>query len=219
MTRPSEVTRERILKAAERLFAARGYEGTSIRAIVTKARVNQAAVNYHFTGKDGLYREVLHAAFHALTERQIAHGAQATTRSREEVLIDFVRDQLRPLSARDELSRHIRLFNWEAVQPTAIFRKLVSEEATPFMNVAVDLVRRFLPTADQRVLLMAAIWLIGQCHIFVRNREQLAAPPVALALEGPAVEELARHICRWAAAGLAAGSLPAVPPAPTGNPL
>ena len=56
MTRPSDITRERILKAAERLFADRGYEETSIRAIVTKARVNQAAINYHFGGKDGLYR-------------------------------------------------------------------------------------------------------------------------------------------------------------------
>ena len=41
MTRSSDITRERILKAAERLFAERGYEETSIRAIVAKARVNQ----------------------------------------------------------------------------------------------------------------------------------------------------------------------------------
>ena len=47
MTRPSHITRTRILKAAERLFADRGYEETSIRAIVAKARVNQAAINYH----------------------------------------------------------------------------------------------------------------------------------------------------------------------------
>ena len=50
MTRPSDITRERILKAAERLFADRGYEETSIRAIVTKARVNQAA-NWAWAGK------------------------------------------------------------------------------------------------------------------------------------------------------------------------
>jgi AcrR family transcriptional regulator len=55
MTRPSDITRERILKAAERLFADRGYEETTIRAIVAKARVNQASINYHFGGKDGLY--------------------------------------------------------------------------------------------------------------------------------------------------------------------
>ena len=77
MTRPSEVTRDRILKAAERLFAERGYEGTSIRAIVARARVNQAAINYHFEGKEGLYREVLRAAFRGLTEHQLASAAQS----------------------------------------------------------------------------------------------------------------------------------------------
>ena len=48
MTRPSEITRERILNAAERLFADRCYEEISIRAIVAKVRVNQDAINYHF---------------------------------------------------------------------------------------------------------------------------------------------------------------------------
>lgn len=203
MTRPSEITRERILKAAQRLFAERGYEATSVRAIVAKARVNQAAINYHFAGKDGLYREVLRAAFRALTEHQLAHAEEAKTMSREKALAEFVRDQLRPLLARDEISRHIRIFNWEAVRPTAVFRKLMSEEAAPFMGLAVDLVRRFLPEADQRTLMVAAVWLIGQCSIFVRNREQLANPPVSLALDEAAVERLAKLISAWAVAGLA----------------
>ena len=55
------------MKAAERLFAEHGYESTSIRAMVAKARVNQADINYHFAGKEGLYREILRAAFRALT--------------------------------------------------------------------------------------------------------------------------------------------------------
>jgi AcrR family transcriptional regulator len=202
MTRPSEITRERILKAAERLFAERGYEATSVRAIVAKARVNQAAINYHFAGKDGLYREVLRAAFRALTQHQLVHAEEAKAMSREKALAEFVRDQLRPLLARDEISRHIRIFNWEAVRPTAVFRKLMSEEAAPFMGLAVDLVRRFLPEADQRTLMVAAVWLIGQCNIFVRNREQLANPPVSLALDEAAVERLAELVSAWAVAGL-----------------
>ena len=203
MTRPSEITRDRIIKAAERLFAERGYEGTSIRAIVAKARVNQAAVNYHFAGKEGLYREVLRAAFRALTEDQLAHAEEAKSMSREEAVAAFVRRQLRPLMTRDEVSRHMRIFNWEAVQPTAAFRKLLSEEAAPFIGLAVELVRRFLPGADQRTLSIAAVWLIGQCSIFVRNREQLANPPVGLALDETGIERLADLVGRWAAAGLA----------------
>jgi AcrR family transcriptional regulator len=202
MTRPSEVTRERILKAAERLFAERGYDATSVRAIVAKARVNQAAINYHFEGKDGLYREVLRAAIRALTENQLAHAREISAMSREEALAAFIRRQFHPLTARDEYSRHMRIFNWETVRPTPVFRSLVSEEAAPFMGLAADLVRRFLPGADHRTAMVAAIWLIGQCSVFLRNREQLAEPPMNLVLDDAAVEWLAQSITRWVISGL-----------------
>jgi AcrR family transcriptional regulator len=202
MTRPSEVTRERITKAAERLFAERGYDGTSIRAIVAKARVNQAAINYHFDGKDGLYREVLRTAFRAMTEDQLAHAAEVKTMTREEALREFIRRQLHPLMGRDEYSRHMRIFNWETVRPTPVFRSLVSEEAAPFMGLAADLVRRFLPGADPRTVTVASIWLIGQCSVFLRNREQLAQPPIGLVLDDEAVEWLADLIGGWLIAGL-----------------
>lgn len=67
-TRPAEYTRNLIIKAAVSLFAEKGFERSSVRDIVTKARVNQAAINYHFKGKDGLYSEVLKIAFESLTE-------------------------------------------------------------------------------------------------------------------------------------------------------
>jgi AcrR family transcriptional regulator len=202
MTRPSDITRERIMKAAERLFAERGYDATSIRAIVAKARVNQAAINYHFDGKDGLYREVLRAAFRALTEQQLEHADEMKAMSREAALTEFIRRQLRPLLGRDEYSRHMRILNWETVRPTAVFRKLLSEEAAPFMGLAVELVRRFQPEADQRTLVAAAVWLVGQCSVFLRNREQLADPPLGLALDEEAVEWLAQLVSRWATGGL-----------------
>ena len=203
MTRPSEVTRERILKAAERLFAERGYDATSIRAIVAKARVNQAAINYHFDGKDGLYRDVLRAAFRSLTAEQLEHADEMKSMSREDALHEFIRRQLRPLAGRDEASRYMRIVNWETVRPTPVFRKLVSEEAAPFMGLAVELIRRFQPDADQRTLMAAAIWLLGQCSVFLRNREQLADPPMGLVLDEASVGWLAEAISRWASGGLA----------------
>ena len=190
------------MKAAERLFAERGYDATSIRAIVAKARVNQAAINYHFDGKDGLYREVLRAAFRALTEQQLEHADEMKAMSREAALAEFIRRQLRPLLGRDEYSRHMRILNWETVRPTAVFRKLLSEEAAPFMGLAVELVRRFQPEADQRTLTAAAVWLVGQCSVFLRNREQLAEPPLGLALDEKAVEWLAQLVSSWATGGL-----------------
>ena len=79
---PSEITRERILKTAARLFADRGYEATSIRTIATKANVNQAAINYHFKSKDGLYGEVLRKALRGLTEYQLSHAQETQAMSR-----------------------------------------------------------------------------------------------------------------------------------------
>jgi AcrR family transcriptional regulator len=190
------------MRAAERLFAESGYDGTSIRAIVAKAKVNQAAINYHFDGKDGLYREVLRVAFRALTEHQLEHAEELKSMSREEALSQFVRRQLQPLLGRDEYSRHMRIFNWETVQPTTVFRNLVAEEAAPFLGLSADLVRRFMPEADQRTVTVAAVWLLGQCSVFVRNREQLAEPPVALVIDEEAVEWLSATISHWVVAGL-----------------
>jgi AcrR family transcriptional regulator len=202
MTRPSDITRERILKAAQSLFADHGYKDTSVRAVITKARVNQAAINYHFGGKDGLYREVLRAAIRALTEHQIAHAEEMKGLPREEALAEFIKYQLRPLTARDQINRHYRIINWETLRPTVVYRKLVSEEATPFLDLALDLMRRFMPKADQSTLMMAAIWLMGQCAVFIRHREQLANPPVSLDLNEVAVERLTKLVSSWVLTGL-----------------
>ena len=54
-------TRERLLAAAERMFAERGFEGVSVREIVAAADANLGAVTYHFGGKDGLFAEVINS--------------------------------------------------------------------------------------------------------------------------------------------------------------
>ena len=202
MTRPSDITRERILKAAQSLFADHGYKDTSVRAVITKARVNQAAINYHFGGKDGLYREVLRAAFRALTEHQLAHAEEMKRLPREEALAEFIKYQLRPLTARDQINRHYRIINWETLRPTVVYRELVSEEATPFLTLAVDLMRRFMPEADQSTLVLAAIWLMAQGTVFIRHREQLANPPISLDLNEAAVERLTKLVSSWLLTGM-----------------
>ena len=52
-------TRERILDAAGRLFAERGFDGTSLRAITTAAGVNLAAVHYHLGSKEALLAAIV----------------------------------------------------------------------------------------------------------------------------------------------------------------
>ena len=204
MTRPSEYTRQNIMKAATALFAERGYDGTSIRAIVSKARVNQAAINYHFDGKDGLYREVLSTAFRALTEQQLADLKRLEDMPREEALRSFVHQQLRPLLARDQMSRYIRIFAWENVRPSKVLTNFVSTGAMPFLASATELVRRFLPadTSDQDAM-CAAISLMGQCSVFVRNREQFTKPPFNLKIDEAFVARVTDFISDLALKGMA----------------
>lgn len=59
-----ESTRERILKAAERIYAASGFHGMSLREVTLLAGVNLAAVNYHYGSKDKL--------IHAIADRRLA---------------------------------------------------------------------------------------------------------------------------------------------------
>ncbi|MGJ8657853.1 MAG: TetR/AcrR family transcriptional regulator [Akkermansiaceae bacterium] len=52
-------TKGRILLAAQRLFADRGFESVSLRKITTEALANVAAVNYHFGSKEALIDELI----------------------------------------------------------------------------------------------------------------------------------------------------------------
>jgi AcrR family transcriptional regulator len=56
-------TAERLLDAAERIFAEQGVEAASVRAITQAAGANVAAVSYHFGSKQDLV--------HALLERRV----------------------------------------------------------------------------------------------------------------------------------------------------
>ena len=52
-------TLDRILIAAEQLFAEYGFDGTTLRQITRQAKVNLAAVNYHHGDKESLYLEII----------------------------------------------------------------------------------------------------------------------------------------------------------------
>src|SRR5262245_57738178 len=127
VTRASKATREKIIKAASRAVARNGYDGASIRTIVAAADVNQAAINYHFGSKDGLYRAVLQAALLALMNDDGARPGEGAL-SREAALRRFLRQQLRPMISGDELSAYVRIFSWETLKPSPIFRKFMRSE-------------------------------------------------------------------------------------------
>lgn len=94
MNSSSSSTQERILAAAEALFAQRGFDGASLRQLTAAAGVNLAAVNYHFGSKDKLVEQVFRRRLDALNGQRLAAlervaGRASTTL--EEVLEAYIR--------------------------------------------------------------------------------------------------------------------------------
>ncbi len=59
-TRDREATRQKLLKAAIKVFAAHGYEGATTRAIAEEAGVAEALIQRYFNGKQGLLIASMH---------------------------------------------------------------------------------------------------------------------------------------------------------------
>jgi len=64
-------TKDRILGAAEELFAQYGFAGTSLRQVTSRADVNIAAVNYHFGSKENLVNEVFRRRMDVMTGHRL----------------------------------------------------------------------------------------------------------------------------------------------------
>lgn len=58
-TRDAAATRRALLEAARELFAAVGYDATTVRAVADRAGVNQALLFRHFGNKEGLFAEAI----------------------------------------------------------------------------------------------------------------------------------------------------------------
>ncbi|WP_414707333.1 TetR/AcrR family transcriptional regulator [Rudaea sp.] len=90
-------TKQRILGAAEVLFARHGFAGASLRQVTSAAHVNLAAVNYHFGSKENLINEVFRRRLDELNAQRLQALSAARTRSSltlESVLAAFVRPAL-----------------------------------------------------------------------------------------------------------------------------
>jgi AcrR family transcriptional regulator len=54
-----QATRAHLIEVATRLFAAHGYDGTSIEAVLAESGVSRGSLYHHFAGKDALFQAVL----------------------------------------------------------------------------------------------------------------------------------------------------------------
>jgi AcrR family transcriptional regulator len=106
-------TRERILQAAEGLFAEHGFDAVSMRDITALANVNLAAVNYHFGSKQALLGEVFAIRANALVSERLklleALPRDRNGRPRLEAAIEaFLRPSLE-MSRQPGGAHHMRL--------------------------------------------------------------------------------------------------------------
>lgn len=90
---PTE-SKRRILDAAERAFALRGYEGARLRDIAQEAGVHHALLHHYYGDKRGLFREVVQRALSKVSlsnfsQLSASDGLSATTRALVSTLVDF----------------------------------------------------------------------------------------------------------------------------------
>ena len=94
---PSSATKDRILDAAEALFSLHGFAATSLRRITAEAKVNLAAINYHFQSKEALILAVILRKIGPINRRRIEMLDQFEAESSHPVLEDILRAFLEPL--------------------------------------------------------------------------------------------------------------------------
>ncbi len=205
------MTRERLFEAAITEFSERGYAGASVRQICHRAKANLAAIKYHFGSKDGLYREVLRAATAAFAQQQELDDDAVAAPDREEAVRLLIRQQLMVLLRKDKTTRYLRLFAWENISPSPVFREFVASERIPILSLADKVVRMFLPPSVPREeVLVATIWLLNQTAPFIRSHQLLSRSPFNMKIDRPFIDRLANNLAGLAIGGLVAqGSISA----------
>src|SRR5947209_7616701 len=146
-----ESTREGLIKAAIAVFSAKGFEAGSVREITQTANANQAAINYHFGGKEGLYREVLKASIQAFAELSPLDADRLAAMDGPRAVETFIRTQLKALNRRDQLGRFMRIFTWETLTRSQVFTDFLAKEKLPIFGIAELVVRKFLPAETEAV--------------------------------------------------------------------
>ena len=110
------LTRDTILAAATRQFAARGYAGAGVDRIAREAGLNKAMIYYHFGSKAGLYRAILRELFEPAGEQAQAILARpCLPEAKLDALVAmiagrvFARPELPPIMMREiaEGARHL----------------------------------------------------------------------------------------------------------------
>lgn len=203
-------THERILGAAERLFAEKGYEGTSIRDITAEADCNVAAVNYHFGGKDNLYIATFRRLLVDLRDRRINSMVRdmgaVDDPTLEYFLESFANAFLEPLVEGGRGRLFLSFFANEMMDahlPPGLF---FDEMVRPLIQVTNEGLIRTGPPLAPETALLCMMSIVGQLLHTYKALPYFSSP------EGPHMvptdlSDHVRHVVQFSAGGIRACAL------------
>jgi AcrR family transcriptional regulator len=128
-------TADRILDAAEYLFAEHGFAGTAVRDIAARVSLNPASLYNHFPGKQDLYAAVLDRGLRPVFEMLSNLAASDWSPARDERAIDMIVEHF---AARPMLAR---LLHQEALAGGDNIARLAGRWMGPIYEQAVEALR------------------------------------------------------------------------------
>jgi AcrR family transcriptional regulator len=198
-------TRSRLLEAAGRVFAERGYDRATAREICELARVNPAAVNYHFGGKEQLYAEAVREADSRLLDRKALTAILEADTTPEMKIEELFSAILHSLLDPEPSAWYAKLFVREMVTPTKALQEVLDQRVRPNMLLFRRLVAQImdLPVEHPSVI-RGSTSAFSQCMFLFQNRQILETLMPELGLDIPQVADLAHHITLFSLGGLQA---------------
>lgn len=207
----STYTRARILEAAERLFASKGHEKTSLREITAEAGVNLAAVNYHFGSKEGLIQAVHQQQLDSLNQERLAALELLETQAAGNPieagrLIDaFFRPLLQHVLRRNEARcPPVPLSEPPLSDPNSFPRALLASHATSATTRFLAALDRTLPGLSRQESLWRYHFMLGACAAAIASMDGLLLALNPLHAEPADLDDLCERLTVFLAGGLTA---------------
>ena len=209
-----EDTRQRLLDAAEALFAEHGLISTSLRAITTQAGANLAAVHYHFGSKDALIRAVLMRRLDPLNAERCRRlevlDALGEAVSVERALAAFISPALDLRGAGVAGERFTCLLGRVQLEGDEGLRCFMRERYAPVMERLQAVLARTLPELPAEELRWRLHFTLG---VLSFTYASLAPRVPVTALDAEDGQWLQEQLIQFLAAGLRAFSVVARAPA------
>src|SRR5580704_294162 len=168
LTESGESMREKLIQSAERLFAARGFDGVSVRDIANDAKVNSALIGYYFRGKEGLLAEVYMRHCEPLKRERARILAQYSENGRvptlEEVIEAFVRPSLQAGQASEEGRSFSRLRAILSAENSQLLETLIAQNFDESNRFFVDALCHCLPHLTRDDVYWRLHFLLGAIY-------------------------------------------------------